>query len=176
MRAHRRLRFLISLCSLSLASACLPELAPRPAALGQPVFDPAVFFQGRTHGKGALAVRFGEPRTLSVEGEGKAQADGSFRLDQTVTWGDSTVEKRSWLLRKVDSTHYSATLSDAEGDVGAEVQGNLFHLRYLVRQPAVYIEQWLYLKAGGREVENRMQVTVLGMPWARMAETITRVE
>lgn len=136
--------------------------------------DPMSFFNGHTRGEGTFDVRFGAKRTLAVEGVGKSQADGTFRLDQTITYGDGKIETRFWIMRRVDATHYAATLSDATGEVSAEVQGNLFHLKYLVQQPAVYVEQWLYLQPDGRTVDNRMQVTVLGIPWARLHETITR--
>ena len=68
----------------------------------------------------------------------------------------------------------TATLSHASGDVDAEVTGNLFHLRYRIRQPRVYMEQWLYLQPGGRTVLNQAEVTVLGIPYAGLSETITR--
>ena len=156
-------------------SACLPSLAARPAPAPTPLLDPIAFFTGRTHGEGALDVRLGKPRTLTVEGTGTAKPDGSFQLDQTVTWGDGAVETRRWLLVRRDATSFTATLSDASGEVNAEVSGNLFHLRYPIQQPRVFMEQWLYLQPDGRSVLNLAQVTVLGVPWARMSETITRV-
>jgi hypothetical protein len=64
-------------------------------------------------------------------------------------------------------------LSDAQGPVRAESVGNVFHLRYRLRF-AVYMEQWLTLRADGRTVDNRAQITVLGLPWARLSESIVR--
>ena len=166
----------LSMGVLVFLTGCLPRFTTQPIQAPEPVFDPMVFFAGRTNGEGALDLRFGAKRTLRVDGMGRMEPDGSFRLDQTVAYADSSVEKRFWILRRVNATHYAATLSDAKGDVSAEVKGNLLHLRYLVRQPAVYVEQWLYLQPGGRTVDNQMQVTVLGVPWARLSETITRAE
>jgi hypothetical protein len=156
-------------------SGCLAGLPPRPAVAPEPVFDPAQFFAGPTHGDGTLDLRIGSDRTLRVEGMGRTEADGSFRLDQTVTYGDGAVETRVWHLRRQEGGQYTATLSDAKGEVHAEVSGTLFHLRYLLRHPAVYMEQWIYLQPDGRSAKNLAQVTVLGVPWARLAETITRV-
>ena len=79
-------------------------------------------------------------------------------------------------MRRVSAGRFTATLSDAKGEVTAESSGNLFHLRYLLRQPAMYMEQWLYLKPDGQSAENLAQVTVMGVPWARLTETITRVD
>lgn len=155
-------------------AGCLPAFPPRPDAAPQPVFDPVAFFTGRTHGEGTLERRFGGGRRLTVEGTGAAGADGAFQLDQTITWDDGSTETRRWVLHRVGDGRYAATLSDASGEVDAEVTGNLFHLRYRIRQPRVYMEQWLYLQPGGRTVLNQAQVTVLGVPYARLSETITR--
>ena len=169
-RAHRAALTVLLLA----ATSCLARNPAPPAQAPAPLFDPTVFFAGRTHGEGTLHVRVGSTRALQVEGIGRSAADGSFTLDQTVTYADGVVETRSWRMRRLDAGHYAATLSDARGAVQAEVRGNVFHLRYLIRQPAVYMEQWLYLAADGQSVANQAQVTVLGVPWARLAETITR--
>lgn len=165
---------LIAAASLFLIG-CLPGFPSRPKVSAQPAFDPVAFFTGHTHGEGAFDLRVGARRTLTVEGFGHPNAEGAFQLDQTVTFGDSSVEKRRWVLRKRDAKGYTATLSDASGEVRAETTGNLFHLRYQIRQPRVFMEQWLYLQPDGRTVLNQAQVTVLGIPWARLSEKITRV-
>ena len=74
-----------------------------------------------------------------------------------------------------DPAQFDATLSDAKGEVHAEINGAMVHLRYLLRHPAIYMEQWLSLNADGCPVDNQAPVTVLGVPWARLSETITRV-
>ena len=164
----------LALTLMAVSTGCLSSLPERTQPSPQPRFDPTQFFAGATHGQGTLDVRVGSDRQVTVEGQGRAEPDGTFRLEQTVTYGDGSVEQRVWLLRRVDSTHFAGALSDASGDVTAEVRGNLFHLRYRIRHPAVYMEQWLYLQPGGRRVQNLAQVTVLGIPWARLSETITR--
>lgn len=137
---------------------------------------PEVFFAGRTEGRGELTLRGGSPRSLQVASEGRQDPDGTFRLDQTITFGDGTIERRTWHLRAIDSRTYSGTLSDAAGDMRGEVEGNVFRLRYLLRQPAVYVQQRLYLQSDERTVINLGEVTVLGMPWARLEERIVRSE
>ena len=169
-RLHRAPRVAVACC----LSGCLASLPHRATQASQPVFDPMEFFAGRTHGEGTLDLRFGADRKLRVEGTGRTETGGRFRLDQTITYGDSSVETRTWYMRRVDATHFAATLSDARGEVRAEVRGPRFHLRYLLRHPAVYMEQWLTLDPNGRTVDNQAQVTVLGLPWARLSETITR--
>ena len=139
------------------------------------MFDPTQFFAGRTHGEGTLDFRFGAGRRLRVDGFGRTEAAGRFRLDQTITFSDSSVESRAWYMQRVDAAHFTATLSDAQGEVHAETKGTRVHLRYLLRHPAVYMEQWLSLNADGRTVDNQAQVTVFGVPWVRLSETITRI-
>ncbi len=117
----------------------------------------------------------GRRRLLHVEGHGYTEADGSFRLDQVVTFEDGAVEKRTWRLAKRGPGTYTGTLTDADGPVSAEVTGNRFHLRYLLRKPAVYMEQYLYLQPDGRTALNLATITVIGMPLARLTEEITRV-
>ena len=169
---RRRTTLLICL----VLPGCLPSLAARPSVAPAPTFDPVAFFTGHTHGEGVLEQRFVDGRRISVEGNGHANADGSFQLDQTITDASGAVEARRWILRRRDSTSWTARLSDASGDVTAESTGNLFHLRYQIRSPRVFMEQWLYLQPDGRSLLNFAEVTVLGIPYARLSETITRTD
>ena len=161
---------------LSSLAGCLGGFRSHSTMETGPTFDPISFFEGRTRGEGTLDVRGRAARPLGVDGRGTRQLDGSLRLEQTITFGDGVVDKRVWLMSRVDSTHFRATLSDAKGEVTADVNGNVFHLRYLLRRPRVYMEQWLYLQPDGRSASNRAEVTVMGIPWARLTETITRVD
>ena len=175
MHSLRAIRRSALLLACSLASGCLPSLAARPEVTSAPSFDPVAFFTGHTHGEGVLEERFGKGRHLSVEGNGYQNAEGSFQLDQTITYDDSTRETRRWVLKRSTATSWTATLSDAQGEVTAETSGNLFHLRYQIRSPRVFMEQWLYLQPDGRSVLNLAEVTVLGVPYAHLSETITKL-
>ena len=161
---------------LGLLSGCLSPFAEHIGEAEEPVLKPETFFAGRTRGEGTLTTLTGSRRSLRVEGHGYTEADGAFRLDQTVTFSDGETETRTWRLRQRDSKRYTATLSDAAGDVAAEATGNLFHLRYLLRRPAVYMEQRLYLHPDGRTVSNLATVTVMGIPWARLSEEIKKID
>lgn len=168
----------------SLAAALFTALLGCAAPLqlaefddAQPTMRPEQFFAGTTEGWGVLSKRDGRPsRKFEVRSEGRTEADGRFRLEQTLTFADGEVEQRVWLITRVDETHYKATLSNAIGPVRAEVHGNLFHLEYLHRRPSVVIEQWLYLMPDGRTVLNVGTVKVLGRPFLRMSERIVRVD
>ena len=109
----------------------------------------------------------------TVENLGTVESDSTFRLEQKVTFATGAVESRTWHILRRDEHHYSAQLTGAVGDVSAETNGNLFHLRYLVRRPGVYMEQWLYLQRDGT-VLNVGKARILGLVLARISETITR--
>ena len=158
---------------MTTLAGCFGASPSHPGIVENPALRPELFFEGRTQGTGTLELLTGKRRSLRVEGRGTAEADGSLRLDQVVTFDDGEVQERTWRLVKLDARTYSATLSDATGPVAAEVTGNRFHLRYRLRKPAIYMEQWLYLQADGT-VLNLATITVLGIPWARLTEEITR--
>ncbi|MBC7841614.1 MAG: DUF3833 family protein [Gemmatimonadaceae bacterium] len=152
----------------------MESFEPAPALQSTPVLDPTVFFAGRTRGDGHLRVRVGADQIVKVNGVGRMEPDGRFRLDQRVERTGGDVESRTWFMTRTASNRFVASLSDASGDVHGEVDGSRFHVRYRIRQPAVYMEQWMYLQPDGRTVRNFAQVTVLGVPWARLTETIVR--
>jgi len=167
-------RCVAAVALLMALSGCLSSAPPQPFESASPAMRPEVFFRGRTEGQGELTLRGRAPRSLRVVGEGRQEPDGSFRLDQTVTFGDGEIERRTWHIRANGARTYTGTLSDADGDMKGEVEGNVFHLRYRLRRPAVYVEQRLYLQSDGRTVLNLGEVTILGIPWARLEERIVR--
>ena len=82
-----------------LLAGCLsthPRMGP-PAP--EPVFRPEVFFLGRTQGVGTLKVRTKSTKEVRVESLGTPQADGTFRLDQTITMDGERTETRIWVMR-----------------------------------------------------------------------------
>lgn len=154
----------------------LAPFSSHPVTAEDPTLRFEVFFAGHTHGRGALELLTGRRQSLQVESYGHTEADRSFRLDQVVTSEDGAVEKRTWRLVMRGPGTYTGTLSGVDGPVSAEATGNRFHLRYLVRKPAIYMEQYLYLQPDGRTVLNLATITVIGIPWARLTEEITRVD
>ena len=158
--------------AITLLLTCLAMPLPHSASPKAFDFRPELFFFGATHGQGILKVRGKAPRRFTVQSRGRMEANNLFRLDQTVTFADGAVETRTWYLRPLDGSRYSASLSDARGSVSAETKGNLFHLRYLIRKPSVYMEQWLYLQSDGRTVLNIGKVRIFGIQLAELSETI----
>lgn len=154
---------------------CTSALQPSSFADSTPEMRPEVFFAGTTRSSGVLENRSGAPtRRLEVVGSGMAQPDGSFRLEQSVTFDQDAPGMRTWVMRGVDEHHYVATLTDASGAVEAEAYGNVFHLRYAMKSPiGGAMEQWMYLQPDGRTVMNEATVRVFGVVVAHLSERIT---
>ncbi len=168
-----------SISALMLAAAglsgCASVLAPAAFEGGAPEMRPDVFFGGKTTSSGVMENRSGAPtRRFKVEGHGKTLPDGTFRLEQNVSFDQSAPQQRTWVMQRIDAHHYKATLTDASGQVDAEAYGDLFHLRYPMKAPfGGQMEQWMYLQPDGRTVINEATVRVFGVVVARLSERIT---
>ena len=78
-------------------------------------------------------------------------------------------------MTRLDNHHYTATLTDATGGVGAQAYGPVFHLAYALQGvPLGTMEQWLYLQPDGCTVVNEGVVRVAGFAVRRLSERISR--
>lgn len=163
-----------------LLTGCIKPVKPAAFAAQSPAFRPEQFFGGTAHGSGFIQSARGRPaRQIRVLSKGTMLPDGRFRLDQTITQSQPGVageklSSRHWIMTRLDDRRYTATLSDAAGPVTAEVQGNVFHLRYLLKKPFVQMEQWLYLQPDGKTVLNEGTISMPGRIIARLSEVIVR--
>ena len=176
---HKATMISKSNCTLVLLAAvlggCAPALRPSSFEGSAPEMRPEIFFAGATSSSGVLENRSGAPtRRFHVKGTGLTLPDGSFRLDQSVTFDQGAPEIRTWVMRRLDSHHYTATLTDASGAVEGEAYGNLFHLRYPMKTPfGGHMEQWMYLQPDGRTVMNKATIRLFGVVVAHLSERIT---
>ena len=138
-----------------------------------PVFDPATFFVGHTQGQAVLKIALHRPQQVRVEGQGRLAPDGTLVLDQSVRTGDGIAKQRSWRFHSQGAGRWIGTLSDAAGPVRGDIAGNCLHLAFAMKG-GLKAQQWLYLQRGGAIVRNVMVVRKMGLPVARLDETITR--
>ena len=162
----------------ALLAAGLAGCLPGPALLADvpdaPAFRPETFFAGRTTGDVHLTIRTRAPQRLRVESVGVAQADGTFRLDQAITYPDGHVDRRTWTMRRLGDGRYASTLTpDARGEVRVEAAGRALRIRYRMGRVTT-MDQTLALREGGQTADNVATVRMLGVPVARLTETITR--
>ncbi len=149
------------------ASFSLQAQSPRE------LFTPQVGFDGSSEGNGALKLLIGKQRPFHVVSHGYQASDGTFRLDQTITFKGQAPNDRSWVLTTVSGNHYSGTLSGVAGIVTGHTEGNVLMLRYRVKGPLV-MHQTLKLMADGKTIDNVGTITLLGIPVGHLRETIDR--
>ncbi len=147
--------------------------ASAQAKEGSAEFTPHNGFSGQSEGNGKLKLFFGKKRPFHVESQGDDQADGTFRLDQIVTFEGQKSRQRTWLLTTAGQNHYIGTLSDAAGRVTGLTNGSLLRLKYRVKGPLI-MHQTLKLMPDGKTIDNVGKITLLGITVGHLHETITR--
>lgn len=162
------MKWLIPVLLIAATMAC-----PLAAAQAPVEFTPGAGFGGESEGRGTLKFVFRKPRAFHVTSHGAEQSDGTFRLDQTITFAGEPPQSRFWVMTRTAEHYYAATLSDPAGPVEAIVSGPRLSLRYRVKGP-VFMHQELELSANGRTIDNVGVVRLLGIPIGRLQETITR--
>jgi len=145
------------------------------AAEPQLDFTPRNGFGGASEGDGTLTLLFGKPQPFHVESRGTQQADGTFRLEQTISFQGKPPQDRVWVMTELSPNHYSATLSDAAGPVTATTSGPRLSLQYRAKGPLV-MHQELQLMPDGKTIDNVGVISLFGIPVGHLRETITRKE
>ncbi len=136
-------------------------------------FTPQNGFSGHSEGNGKLRLFFGKRRPFHVESHGYDQADGTFRLDQTVTFEGQPSKERTWILKPIGQNHFTGTLSDAAGGVTGFTNGSRLQLKYRVKGPLI-MHQTLELLPDGKTIDNVGKITLLGITVGHLHETIKR--
>ncbi len=136
-------------------------------------FTPQNGFSGHSEGNGKLRLLFAKQRLFHVESHGYDQPDGTFRLDQTVTFEDQPSQQRVWILKTIHQNHYTGALSDAAGTVTGFTNGSRLRLKYRLKGLLI-MHQMLELMADGKTIDNAGKITLLGITVGGLHETITR--
>lgn len=144
-----------------------------PAHAQQVLFTPEVGLSGTSQGNGTLKFFLGPRRTFHVRSFGRSQSDGSFTLNQTVSFAGKEPTTRSWVIRTVSPLHYVGALTGAAGPVSGHTSGRRLFLKYRVKGPFV-MHQVLHLLPDGKTIANVGRVTLIGVPVAFLQETIRR--
>ena len=169
----KRLALLLPLALAGCAHT--PRIAATPIApASEPTFDVFAFFDGRSEGEGRLSKVFSGSERTQVNSFGKVE-DGVLHLTQTIREGDKPQRKREWVIRKDGPNHYTGTLTDAEGPVTGEVEGNRLHLSFTMKG-GFPTEQWLTLSNGRDRAYNVMKVRKFGITVAVLSEDIRKYD
>lgn len=157
------------LLTAALALLVSPTFAMPPTGVN---FTPQAGFGGESEGTGTLKLLFGKLRPYHVESHGEVLPDGTFRLDQTVTFQGGPPTQRHWILTTVQPATYMGTVSDAPGKVTGHTDGQRLVLRYRVKGPLV-MHQTLEILPDGT-IDNVGRITFLGIEVGHLQETIRR--
>ena len=163
------------LLPLALAGcAHTPRIAATPIApAAQPTFDVFAFFSGSSEGEGRLSKAFSGTVRTQVESSGKVR-DGALHLTQRIREGDKPLRTREWVIRRDGPGHYTGTLTDAEGPVTGEVEGNRLHIAFTMKG-GLPTDQWLTLSPDGMRAYNVMKVRKFGLTVAVLSEDIRKI-
>jgi hypothetical protein len=140
-----------------------------------PVAAPEQFFVGRTEGVGTISVIMSGKHGVRVHSRGRLDAGGALIIDQTVEEEGKPARRRTWRLARAGGNRLTGSITDAQGAVAGEVSGNVFHLRYKLKEGPT-VEQWITIQPGARVARNRMVFRKFGMKVASVEETIRRVD
>lgn len=171
------LRSSLLLIAVLKLTACVdtPQIdAVEPRAAANPQFDPLRFFNGRLEGRGRLDTIFAGPKDIHVTSIGTVEGDTLF-LAQTIQEEGKPPRDRQWVIREVTPGRYAGTLSDADGAITGETTGNRLRLSFTM-EGGLPTEQWLTLSPDGQRAYNVLTVRKFGVPVARLAEDIRKVD
>lgn len=156
------------------ACASVPQEGFDPIPRAQaPVFDPILFFAGRSEGRGMLSKVGGGTVPVRVESVGEVSPLGVLVLTQTVYEGDAPPRIRTWTMERLGEGYYSGRLTDAYGLVEGWSRGNMLTLTYTMHGN-YEVTQRLTLAPDGQRAYNRMRVQLMGATIAELAEEIVR--
>jgi hypothetical protein len=113
-----------------LLTGCLGGFRVQGAPAPGPPFKPEEFFGGITHGDGVLSIRFKSDRHFHVASVGKSESDGTFVLQQTITYEDGAADTRTFRMRPVNDHEYTGSVTGSSGAVSASTEGNAFHVQF----------------------------------------------
>jgi Protein of unknown function (DUF3833) len=172
---------LLALCAAAILFAGC-GLRTEAAAGADPAFDPIAFFSGHTQSWGVIESRAGAPTAWVVtRSHGEMDGDGRLRMVQRLSFQDGTTQQRDWTLWRNGSARFDATANDMVGTARGEVNGRMFHWRWvLARSPGnalmnLTMNQWMYRMEDG-SVTIRTTVSKLGFIVAEVTEQFTRGE
>lgn len=175
LNALKFLRCLLFSTAL-LAAAASAKTPAEVVKNGRPILKPEQYFAGRTHSWGVFESRSGNPtKLIHTQTQGRVQG-GVLRFEQDLQIERSKNSHRSWLIRRVDEHHYTATGSGIVGTARGEAYGNALHLEFTIDAVPgnplahLHMSQWLYLQPDGRTLINRATITKGGITLAQVTE------
>jgi hypothetical protein len=162
---------------------CVAGCASKPIGAfkdGRPLLEPEKYFAGEAHSWGIVETPSGRPRQVLHTTTNGSWNGHELRFEQDITFEGGSAWHRSWVVRRLDEHHYSATGTGIVGTAYGEAYGNVFHLDFtLDATPGnplgrVRMSQWMYLQADGKTLVNRDTLTKFGLIIAEISESFRK--
>ncbi|MAF04518.1 DUF3833 domain-containing protein [Herbaspirillum huttiense] len=133
-----------------------------------PVFDPAVFFKGRTEAWGMFQKRGGEvARRFHVVVTGTVDGN-TLTLDERFRYDDGETQTRVWTLVRQPDNSWRGRAGDVIGEAIGHTAGNALHWNYTLLLPVndkqyeVQMDDWMY-QMDERTLINRTSMSKFGV-------------
>ena len=158
-----------------LTTGCATR-SPESFSSGRPVMDPGRYFAGHTHSWGVFESPSRQPTKLFGTVTDGHWQNGVLHFEQDINFAGGKTSHRSWLIRRVDAHHYTATGTGIVGTAHGEAYGNLFYLHFTMDlspgNPLAHVgmTQWMYLQPDGRTMVNCDRITKAGVTVAEITE------
>ena len=131
------------------------------------------YLSGNVKAWGVLQNRSGKvTRQFSAELVGKWDGK-TLVLDEEFNWDDGEVQKRQWLINKIDDNNYEGTAGDVVGKAKGYSYGPAFKFEYVllvpvkVKEMKITFDDWIF-KQDDRVAINRAQMTKFGFKVAEL--------
>lgn len=154
------------LLAFALSACASPEVSDY--AKNTPVFDPAIYFAGKTEAWGMFQKRGGEvARRFHVVIDGRVDGK-TLTLDERFRYDDGEQQQRVWTLKRGDDGLWRGTAGDVEGEALGRAAGNAFHWQYTLLLPvkdstyAMSMDDWMF-QMDERTVINRASMRKFGI-------------
>ena len=111
-------------------------------------------------------------RSGKVTRQFSAQLNGSWDgkkliLDEKFNWTDGEIQKRQWIINKIDEHHYEGTAGDVVGVAKGYSYGSAFKFEYVLLVPVkgkemkITFDDWIF-KQDEKVAINRATLTKFG--------------
>ena len=148
-------------------TGCSSSMKPEDFANQEPRLVLEDYFLGETRAWGIFEDRFGTLRrsfVVDITGTWDGQ---TLTLDEDFVYNDGEIEKRIWVIEKVDENTYTGTAGDVVGTAQGKAYGNALNWKYDLNLKVgdstwkVHFNDWMWLQPDGI-LMNRATVSKFG--------------
>ena len=131
------------------------------------------YLSGKVKAWGILQNRSGKvTRQFSAELNGDWNGK-KLILDEKFNWTDGEIQKRQWIINKIDEHHYEGTAGDVVGTAKGFSYGPAFKFEYVLLVPVkgkevkITFDDWIFMQ-DERVAINRATMTKFGIKVAEL--------